>query len=166
MPSRYQYYSLSTESSHAYFFRASLKPGNLITPFGTPSSMLNVFMQNANTRRLIVAVGTSTQEIGNYTEAQEIFSPLYEYTFDPNFFAINIRAKDTNRLLLSTARGTFIASPHYFEWSFYLGTSLLYGFGEYAITKKPFKKLLLRSGSAENNFLPFIIARVTGILNK
>lgn len=119
---------------------------------------LNVRIEKISEKRMSIEIGTKLKA---QNTVRESFTPIYEYKIDPRFFAIEIIEKLRNEVLLQSSRGALIASSTYFEWSFYLGTTKLYGLGEYEIIDKPIKKLLLRNGKAENNFLPIIIARVT-----
>lgn len=165
MPSRYQYVLTSINEPVPNVARGSINPLSSATPFQTSSLPLSIVLTKYDDRRLNINVGTGIRET-EFSSANHSVSTLYDYTFDSRFFALEIRTKSTNKLLLTTNRGSFIASDHYFEWTFYLGTSVLYGLGEYLIDEKPIKKVFLRNGNVENSFLPIVIARMIGMILK
>lgn len=134
---------------------------NKLTPFATESVRLNVVVRRQSARQLMIDIGTNVR-VDDAPQANiDAADTVYDVEFDRRFFAIDVVEKSRKTTLLTTSRGALVADAHYFEWSIYLGTTRLYGFGEYEIDERPFRKLYLRNGRAENNFVPVIIAQTT-----
>lgn len=160
-PAKYQYQAVDWRRISDLVQTAVLVSVNKLTPFATESVRLNVVVRRQSARQLMIDIGTNVR-VDDAPQANiDAADTVYDFEFDRRFFAIDVVEKSRKTTLLTTSRGALVADAHYFEWSIYLGTTRLYGFGEYEIDERPFRKLYLRNGRAENNFVPVIIAQTT-----
>lgn len=83
----------------------------------------------------------------------ESLAYFYQVSSDSVFY-ISVHRKTDHKLLLSTHRSAFVVTLNYFEWSFYLGTDILIGFGNLRLM--PGSRTILSTGQQAH--LPFILA--------
>lgn len=73
--------------------------------------------------------------------------------FSPEMF-VEIKRTVDNKTILSSARGPFIASENYFEWSIYLNSIELMGFDE--LNLKEGQRILINN--EHSSVVPYVIA--------
>lgn len=151
MPSQYQYFvTFQNDSFRHLESRVERAPfSNLLT------ASLQIAIQEITSNNLRFQIGAGINEVNIRNE-----SSMFKYKINEAKFGVDIYAKHSEKLLLTTKYSALVGSEGYFEWSFLIKNCTdLYGLGEFPIKTRPFKKLLLFNENLENNIVPFILAR-------
>ncbi|XP_055696032.1 probable maltase-glucoamylase 2 isoform X2 [Lutzomyia longipalpis] len=154
LPSRHQYYNPSYITSN---LTKELQPLRDVTPLGVAAiSYLQLVIEPlSNDRARLYVWNPTTKQNPVYPEAIGNESTSYIYhIFQPVIYA-EFRRRVDDSLLVITSRGPLIVAQNYLEWSFYLGTHILFGLGDLHL-QPGFKTIILNNEA--NDAIPFILA--------
>lgn len=152
LPSKYQF---QVERQRPWSEDQLLTPTKNLSPLKTKSfqSMKLELREISDDILSILLFNPDDVSIESIPKEPSLNAKYLYKVFSPEMF-IEVKRRSDNKTILSSARGAFIASENYFEWSVYLNSAALMGFDELYL--KEGQRILINN--EHSSVVPYVVA--------